>query len=191
MPPSASGPALPAWNACPALRPQPSLAIFHRIPVARAGCDDRRVGRFLQGIIVFWWGLAGLPGIIEAWDIPLLIVSFASGVAVFLSIFIAQGALTFVTTESLEIVNALTYGGVRVTQYPLSGYRRFLSMFFVFGIPLGAVTYLPVCAVMGKESFPGWPAWTGFMSPLLALPFIALAYCAWRAGVRRHTGAGG
>ncbi len=48
------------------------------------------------------------------------------GVALFFAIVVMQGAMSFPTIESLEVVNVVTYGGVQAAQFPLSTYNGWL-----------------------------------------------------------------
>ena len=54
-----------------------------------------------------------------------------------------QATLAFWTTETLEIVNTVSYGGVETAQYPLSIYRPWFRHFFTFVVPLGNGQLLP------------------------------------------------
>ena len=58
--------------------------------------------------------------------------------------------LTFWTTESLEIFNTVTCGGVQTSQFPLAIYRSWFQKFFVYVVPLATVSYLPFLAIIGR-----------------------------------------
>ena len=48
------------------------------------------------------------------------------------------------------MTNIVTHGGVETTQFPLSIYRPWFRGIFTFVFPLGAVSYFPVLAILGK-----------------------------------------
>jgi ABC-2 type transport system permease protein len=85
----------------------------------------RRIGRFMQGLVVIGWSLSTLHVPFNIKILWLLSTSFIGGVALFVGIVILQATLTFWTIESLEIMNILTYGGVETAQYPISIYSKY------------------------------------------------------------------
>ena len=60
----------------------------------------------------------------------------------------------------------------------------------MIAVPLACVAYYPVLAVLGKPDPLGAPAWLGTVSPLAGFAFLALAFGAWRIGVRHYTSTG-
>ena len=112
------------------------------------------------------------------------------GAFLFYGIIVLQATLAFWTTESLEIMNTMTYGGVQTAQYPLSIYRDWFRRFFTYVVPLAAVTYYPTLIVVGHADPLGSPAWVGWFSPLLGPLFFALALQAWRLGLRHYSSTG-
>jgi len=145
----------------------------------------RRVGRLLQGFGVL--GYAIVAGNI-AWTVPralLVVASIASGVCVFLGLVVLQATMAFWTTESLEVWNAFTYGGVTMSQYPLAIYRSWLRELFTYGIPLACVNYLPGLAILGRsDSVVDW------LAPLVGPVFLAICFQIWRFGVRHYRSTG-
>ncbi|TVR48678.1 MAG: ABC transporter permease [Puniceicoccaceae bacterium] len=150
----------------------------------------RRIGRLAQGLIV----LGAAVWILEpAWgpaEIALLVLTVAGGAALFLGLFVVQGALTFWTTESLEAVNAFSYGGVTAGQYPITIYEDWFRRFFTFVVPLACVSYLPLTLVLGVEDVLGLPAWMRASAPLAGPAFLAAALGFWSLGVRHYQSTG-
>ncbi len=66
----------------------------------------------------------------------------------FYGLVILGAVMSFWTTESLEIMNMLTYGGVETAQYPMAVYQKYFQRFFTFVVPLAMVTYFPILAVL-------------------------------------------
>ena len=66
----------------------------------------------------------------------------------FYGLVILGAVMSFWTTESLEIMNTLTYGGVETAQYPMAIYQKHFRRFFTFVVPLAMVTYFPILAIL-------------------------------------------
>ena len=87
----------------------------------------------------------------------------AGGACLFSGIFVLQATMAFWTTESLEILNTLTYGGVETAQYPVWIYRPWFRRFFTMVIPLACINYFPALAILGRAD----PS-----SPLFGRPYL-------------------
>ncbi|MCW8133473.1 MAG: ABC-2 family transporter protein, partial [Planctomycetota bacterium] len=98
--------------------------------------------------------------------------------------------LAFWTTESLEVMNAFTFGGVETAQFPLSIYPGWMRALFLFVIPLGCVTYLPVAVVLGKELPMEISPALGVLAPLAAFAFLALTILIFMLGVLHYASTG-
>jgi ABC-2 type transport system permease protein len=149
-----------------------------------------RVGRLLQGVLVLGWAIVHLE---IAWNIGkvmLLVLTLLSGVVLFYGIIICQAVLSFWTTESLEIMNTLTYGGVETAQYPMAIYQKAFRRFFTFVVPLACVAYFPVVAILGIPDPLGSPLIAQVLAPLAGFGFFALTLLLWRVGVRHYTSTG-
>lgn len=149
-----------------------------------------RTGRLAQGIVVvaiataslgFHWSILAI--VLAAWTV-------SGGVALFAGLMVLQGALAFWTTESLEVMNLLTYGGIQAAQFPLSIYARWFRNFLIFVVPIGCVAYFPVLAILGKPDPLGAPPWLLPLTPLAGYLFLALSFIAWRAGIMKYTSTG-
>ncbi len=167
------------------LRPRPVWLqlMAHDVRISRAG-------RLLQGLAVLAFGTVHAEVAWTAQTVALAVFAVAGGVALFLGILVLQGTLAFWTTESLEVANVLTYGGVEAAQYPLALYARWLRRLLTFAVPLACVAYYPVLPILGRADPLGAPAWVGWVSPLAGFAFLAAAFVAWSAGLRRHASTG-
>ena len=149
-----------------------------------------RISRLAQGMLA--WGVGmHLSSIDWTWSVwATLLFAVAGGVALFSGILVLQATLAFWTVESLEIANALTYGGVEAAQYPLDVYARWFRNFLIFIVPLGCVTYFPVAYVLGRADRTGVPPWVLPLTPMFGFVFLAVAIWVWRFGVRHYTSTG-
>jgi len=151
----------------------------------------RRAGRLTQGLAVLLWSAANLG---VAWSLgktALLLLAILGCCSLFYGIFVLQATLAFWTTETLEIVNCVSYGGVFAMQYPLPIYQAWFRRFLTFVVPIGTVAYFPALALMGKADPLGSPLAFQVCAPLIGAAFLAMALQVWKLGVRRYQSAGG
>ena len=150
-----------------------------------------RIGRLTQGLIVLFWA-AGALGV--QWTVGRMLLaafSIVGGVCLFYALWVLQATLAFWTTQSLEIVNALTYGGCETGQYPLSIYRPWFRKFFTFVVPLGCVSYFPALAILARrDAALGAPEWFGWVSPGIGIVFLLISLQVWKFGVRHYRSTG-
>ncbi len=149
-----------------------------------------RLGRLLQGLLVLSWASLALD---IAWTPPriaLLFVAVAGGACLFVGLFILQATLAFWTTETLEIANTVTYGGVETAQYPLAIYRPWFRTIFIYLVPLGAVSYFPAMAILGKADPLGSSTLFQWLAPLIGVAFLLAALRVWHVGVRHYRSTG-
>jgi ABC-2 type transport system permease protein len=146
----------------------------------------RRAGRFSQGLVVLLWAASALHIAWSGATTALLVTSILGGACLFFGLIVLQATLAFWTTESLEIVNTVTYGGVETAQYPLTIYRPWFRKFFTGVIPLACINYFPALAILGRPAPAGLP----WVSPLVGAGFLAMALQIWKVGVRRYRSTG-
>ncbi len=152
-----------------------------------AQCQIMRVGRLLQGILVLVLGLTALrlPWNLSHW--VLLLFSIVGGAFLFSGIIVLQATSCFWTVESLEVWNSITYGGVTVTEYPLSVYPRPLRFFFTFLVPLAAMNYWPCSFLLMRHYVSPWLSW---LSPGIGVLVFVISLGIWHMGVRHYRSTG-
>jgi len=146
-----------------------------------------RMGRFIQGLLVLLWSCQQLG--IHFFSLTSGILAFAvvGTASLFYGLMVVQGALSFWTVETLELMNITTFGGLESGQYPMSIYRPSFRMFFTFVVPLACVAYYPVAVALHHEAFPLWAA---LVFPVTGLVFLYAACQFWHLGVRRYHSTG-
>jgi ABC-2 type transport system permease protein len=149
-----------------------------------------RVGRLLQGLIVLLWASNALALEWDAARLALLAFTLLATFMFFYGLVILCAVLSFWTTESLEIMNALTYGGVETAQYPMAIYHKYFQRFFTFVIPLAMVTYFPILAILDIPDPLGSTRTLQVVAPLAGFVFFGVTLLAWRVGVRHYTSTG-
>ncbi len=126
------------------------------------------------------------PGRVLA--IPLAIVS---GAVIYAAVWVALATIAFWIVDAIELVNAFTYGGSFLSQYPIGIFARWLRGLVVFVVPLAFVAYFPALYVLGKEDELGLPEAFRFASPVVAVAAALVAGAVWRNAVRHYRSAGG
>lgn len=150
----------------------------------------RCFGRFAQGVLVLWIGASHLH---VTWTLPkvvLMLWAIAGASTLFIGLIIMQATLAFWTTESLEIMNTLTYGGIETAQFPLTIYLPWFRKFFTFIVPLACVNYYPVLLIVEKPDPLGSPIWFQAISPLAGILFLLVGRVFWSIGLRHYTSTG-
>jgi ABC-2 type transport system permease protein len=150
----------------------------------------RRIGRLVQGLLVFSYAIAAGEIDWTLWRAVLLVAATACGVCMYLGVVMLQATSAFWTVESLEVWSAFTYGGVAMSQYPLPIYRSWFREFFTYVIPLSCVTYYPGIAILGRADPLGAPAIVGWLAPLAGPVFLVLCVQVWQFGVRHYRSTG-
>jgi ABC-2 type transport system permease protein len=97
--------------------------------------------------------------------------------------------LTFWTTETLEIMSALTFGGIETSKYPLSIYRAWFRKFFTMVVPMGSATYFHV-AILERTDPLGTSVNFQLFVPISGLIFFILTLQLWQIGVRHYQSTG-
>jgi len=149
-----------------------------------------RVGRLALGVVMLVWGAAHSGITFGAAKLALVAGAIAGGACVFYGLFILQATMSFWTIESLEIINALTYGGTETAQYPLTFYRRWFRGFFTFVVPLAFVSYIPAGVLLGRDTVPALPEPLRWASPIVGVAFLGVTLLIWRFGERRYVSTG-
>ena len=149
-----------------------------------------RIGRLAQGLIVLFWSAEQLDLRWTFANATLLSLAIVGGACLFSGLFVLQATICFWTTESLEIVNCTTYGGVEAAQFPLTIYRPWFRAIFTFVIPLAAINYFPAHAILNLRDVLGSTPLIQWLSPLTGVLFLVVCLQFWRFGVKHYTSTG-
>ena len=149
-----------------------------------------RVGRLTQGLLVLLWGATALQITWTLGRIALVVVAALGGACLFSGIFVLQATFCFWTTEALEIVNTITYGGNEAAQFPLTIYRDWFRRFFTYVVPLATVTYFPMLAILGREDPLGTSRLFQSVAPAMGPVFLLVSLQVWKIGVRHYHSTG-
>src|SRR5262249_45459773 len=149
-----------------------------------------RVVRFTWALVVLICAAARLGVPCTASNLTPLLTAVSGGACLFSGLFVLQAAMCFWTTESLEIVNCTTYGGVETAQFPVTIYRSWFRSIFTFVIPLATINYFPIHALLNLRDPLGSTRWVQWISPLAGVAFFLVCLQCWRFGVKHYTSTG-
>ena len=167
---------------------RPRSAAFQ---VAAGVLPLHRAGRLLNGAIVLAWAIGALSVTWTPARVGLLVLAIIGGVCLFSGLFVLQATLAFWTIETLEVMNAVTYGGTETAQYPLSIYRPWFRRFFTFVVPLASVSYFPALVILDRaDAAIGSPRGFQCTAPLIGVVFLIVSLQVWRFGVRHYRSTG-
>ena len=166
-------------------RPLPSL-----LQVVAADFAVRRVAKALQGIVVLAVALAHLDIGWTAGRVLMIPVAIVAGAVIYGAVWVALVTVSFWIVDAIEFVNAFTYGGNFLSQYPLDVFAFWLRSLVVFLLPVAFVAYFPALYVLDKPDELGFPEALRFASPLVAVVAWVAAGAIWGAAVRHYRSVG-
>lgn len=144
-----------------------------------------RIGRMLQAIVMFWYGIknSGIEWNIE--KIMTVIFMLIGGTAVFMGIFLIYASICFFSIEGLEFMNIFTDGAREYGKYPISIYGKRVMQICTFLVPFTFIQYYPLLFLLGKKQ-----GILYMFLPLLASLFLIPCYMFWRFGVFHYKSTG-
>ena len=146
-----------------------------------------RIGRLLQGVVVFILAISNLSIQWDIFKVATLVLMIISGIFVFTGIFILAATLCFWTIQGIEVANIFTDGGREMSQYPLNIYKKWVTRFFTFVIPFGCVSYLPLMYILDKVE---GNKVLFMLTPLYGILFIFPCLLVWKLGVKHYKSTG-
>ena len=126
------------------------------------------------------------------WTVPkalALAEAVVFGSILILALFMIEAIFCIYSVKSVELVNALTYGGRSACEYPVDIFPRPLRILFTAVAPFALVLHAPAAYILGKPLH-GWPVWTAFVCPLAGIVFFGLIYLFFRRAMRYYRSTG-
>lgn len=162
-------------------------------PLVQVAADQfalRRLGRIVSAVGVLGWALVATNIDWSITKVAVAVATLVSGSVIFCSVFVLGSAFQILAGDASEMMNAFTYGGNTLTQYPLSIYPSEVVKGVTFILPLAFVNWYPALYILGIEDPFDMPVAFHFASPVAATLLAAVAAGCWRAGVRRYRSTG-
>lgn len=150
----------------------------------------RQLGRLIQGALLMTWALWTVPIAWDAGKVALLVIALISGVVLFSALFTVEAIVSFWTVNSIEAVNAFTYGGSELSEKPLHIFGRGIRFIYLWIVPIGFVVYYPSLEILDKPDPLGLPGFAALMAPLMAALFCLVVGFFWNLGVRHYRSTG-
>lgn len=144
-----------------------------------------RIGRMLQAIIMFGYGILKSEVVWTPEKVITVIFMLIGGTAVFSGLFLIYAALCFFTLEGLEFMNIFTDGGREFGKYPVGIYGEKILLFTTFIIPYALIQYYPLLYILERRT-----EWYLGVLPLAACLFLVPAMGLWKFGVRHYKSSG-
>ena len=140
-----------------------------------SAADPRRITCIAVGVVSLVLG-SHIAKI--SWSLPkalLLAESIFFSFWLLLGLFMVEAILCIHSVKSVELVNALTYGGRSACEYPIDIFPRPLRVLFTVVAPFALTLHLPGSVILGKPLF-DWPVWTAFITPLSGILLFGLIW---------------
>lgn len=151
--------------------------------------DPRRIACIAVGTAALIMGskMAGVE-----WT-PLKALALAEaillGTLLVLGLFLIEAVLCIHSVKSVELTNALTYGGRSACQYPIDIFPRPLRVLFTVVAPFALTLHVPAAYILGKPLY-GWPAWTAFVTPLAGAAAFWMLYAVFQKAMKFYRSTG-
>ena len=154
-----------------------------------SAADPRRITCVVVGVTALVLG-SGMSGIAWTfWKALALLESILMGCCLLLGLFLIEACFVIYSVRSVELVNALTYGGRSACEYPVDIYPRPLRILFSVVAPFALVLHVPGSWILGRPIF-SWPAWTAFVCPLSGAAVLAVMVLVFYRTLRHYRSTG-
>ena len=154
-----------------------------------SAADPRRIVCIAVGVVALVIG-SNLSQVAWSMEKALLMAeAILCGSFLLQGLFLIEAIFCIYSVKSVELVNALTYGGRSACQYPVDAYPRPLRVLFTVFAPFALTLQLPGSVILGKPLF-GWPAWTAWISPLSGPVAFVLIWLCFQKAMRFYRSTG-
>lgn len=151
--------------------------------------DPRRIGCIAVGIVALVMGSRQSDIL---WTIPKIFLfteAVVFGMLLILGLFLIEAVAAVHSVKSIEIVNAITYGGRSACQYPIDIYPGPLRVLFGTLFPFAMVLHAPAAYILGKPLF-GMSLPVAFICPLAGFVFFAIMYAIFQKAMKFYRSTG-
>ena len=154
-----------------------------------SGVDPRRITCIAVGVTALVLGSNMSDVSWTMLKVLALIESIVMSCMLILGLFLIEGIFCIHSVKSVELVNALTYGGRSACQYPIDIYPRPLKILFTVIAPFALTMHVPAAYIMDKPLY-GWPTWTVFVTPLSGAAVFGILVMLFNRGVKFYRSTG-
>lgn len=150
----------------------------------------RHLGQLAQGALILAYAFSQVDIDWTPGRAAFLVVAILTGAALYIALFTVVAIISFWTVNSIEAVNAFTYGGSDLAQFPMHIFDRWMRNLFLFVIPVGFTAYYPALYILGKDDPLGMPDWFRFLGPVMVSIFCLVIAWGWQQGIRHYRSTG-
>ena len=159
------------------------------LQVICSGTDPRRITCIAIGVISLVMG-SNLSDVTWSFlKVLALIESILMSCILIMGLFLIEDILCIHSVKSVELVNALTYGGKSACQYPIDIYPKPLRILFSVVAPFALTMHIPAAYIMDKPMY-GWPTWTVFVTPLSGAVVFGIMVMLFNRGIKFYRSTG-
>jgi ABC-2 type transport system permease protein len=150
----------------------------------------RHIGKLLLAIGLFAYAWIRVEPAASPGEVALLAVAMICATALFVAIFSLGAIVSFWTVGSIEMVNAISYGGSDLAQYPIHIYRTWFRWIFLWIVPVGMVIYYPTLILLDKPDPLGLAPIAPLLGPALTVLFVVAIGWLWNRAVAHYHSTG-
>ena len=111
------------------------------------------------------------------------------GCFLILGLFMIEAIFCIYSVKSVELVNAITYGGRSACEYPVDTFPGPLRVLFTILAPFALTLHQPASVILGKPLF-DWPEWTAFVTPVSGIVLFGVIRLCFQKAMRFYRSAG-
>ncbi len=154
-----------------------------------SGTDPRRITCIAVGVTAMILGSHMSAIRWTALKALALAESILMGGLLILGLFMIEAIFCIHSVKSIELVNALTYGGRSACEYPIDIYPRPLRVLFTVIAPFALTLHVPAAWILGKPLY-GWSEWTAFVCPLAGAAVFGIMVKLFHRAIRYYRSTG-
>lgn len=155
------------------------------LQVAGSRFELTRIGRMLQAVVMFAYGLFVSEIKWSFAKLCTVIFMLLGGSALFFGLFLIYASICFFTLEGLESFKLLINGPREYGKYPMGVYGKTLLKLVTYVIPYALVQYYPFLYLTDRVQSPAY-----IFLPLLGAWVLLPGYAFWRYGVKKYQSSG-
>jgi ABC-2 type transport system permease protein len=160
---------------------RPIDPLFHLL--ADRFCHDG-IGNFLVGAVLVFKASSSLQISWTPVNLLYLVIAVLSGGLIFIALNLISAVSAFWIMDSIPVTR-LVFDNHLFAQYPLTIYPKAIGIWLTWVIPYGFTSFYPASYLLGYDV--GRLAW---LSPLIAVGLMLLAYRFWLFGLKHYSGTG-
>ena len=122
--------------------------------------------------------------------IAFLFLVMAGGCLVELSLFLLVNTLAFWITEARRLSWIVLTFSDNFALYPLNIYNAALQFLMTFLVPVGFMSYYPATFFLNRAEDTLFAPVFAYLTPLVGLVLVIIAYSFWRVGINRYQSTG-